>query len=270
MGIRTRQIEDGQITAPKIAAGANIETSKLADGTEFFKRDGSVLATGTHDMNNNKIQNVGTPTNTGDATNKTYVDSLIAGLSSAYKYRNVRAATTGNVNISNPGTAVFDTVTMAVDELLLVWQNTTQSQNGIYLFKGSAVPLVRAPNSDAWNEFPGSLVSVNEGAVHGDSRFFSPVNDGGTLGTTAITYTKDPTSGLTAANMVDRETPSGSINGSNTAFTLANTPVSGSEHVYLNGILQLPGGIDYTISGTSITMATAPLSGEWLRVSYRK
>lgn len=70
---------------------------------------------------------------------------------------------------------------------------------------------------------------------------------------------------------VDKETPTGSINGSNTAFTLANTPVSGSEHVYLNGILQESGaGNDYTISGTAITYLAAPLTGDRLRVSYRK
>jgi Avian adenovirus fibre, N-terminal len=73
------------------------------------------------------------------------------------------------------------------------------------------------------------------------------------------------------ANIITRETPSGSINGSNTTFTLANTPISGSEHVYLNGILQEPGaGNDYTISGATITYLSAPLTGDRLRVSYRK
>jgi hypothetical protein len=73
------------------------------------------------------------------------------------------------------------------------------------------------------------------------------------------------------AGFVDRETPSGSVNGSNTSYTLANTPVSGSEHVYLNGLLQEPGaGNDYTISGGTITYLTAPLTGDKIRVSYRK
>lgn len=75
----------------------------------------------------------------------------------------------------------------------------------------------------------------------------------------------------TAANFVTRETPSGSINGSNTAFVLANTPTTGSEEVYLNGLLQEPGaGNDYTISTNTITYLTAPISGDKIRVSYRK
>jgi hypothetical protein len=73
------------------------------------------------------------------------------------------------------------------------------------------------------------------------------------------------------ASFVVRETPSGSINGSNTTFTLANTPTSGTEQVYLNGILQEPGaGNDYTISGATITYLTAPATGDRLRVSYMK
>jgi len=73
------------------------------------------------------------------------------------------------------------------------------------------------------------------------------------------------------AAFVDKETPTGLINSSNTTFTLANTPIAGSEHVYLNGILQESGaGNDYTISGATITYLTAPVTGSKLIVSYRK
>lgn len=84
-------------------------------------------------------------------------------------------------------------------------------------------------------------------------------------GTTAV-----PT-GLNSSNFVTRETPSGTVNGSNTAFALANTPTAGTEEVFLNGILQEPGaGNDYTISGGTITYLTAPLTGDKIRVNYRK
>ena len=68
---------------------------------------------------------------------------------------------------------------------------------------------------------------------------------------------------------VTREIPSGSINGSNTSFTLANAPVSGTEQVFLNGMLQHEGaGNDYTISGDTITFVTAPDAGWKLFVNY--
>ena len=73
------------------------------------------------------------------------------------------------------------------------------------------------------------------------------------------------------SHKITRETPSGVLNGSNVTFTLANTPLSGTEEVHFNGILQEAGaGTDYTISGLTITMLTAPVSTDKIRVSYWK
>lgn len=71
---------------------------------------------------------------------------------------------------------------------------------------------------------------------------------------------------------VDKEVPTGVINGVNVTFTLASTPQVGSEHVFLNGELQNPGGSnDYTISGSTITFNVAPpTSTSALLVDYRK
>jgi hypothetical protein len=64
------------------------------------------------------------------------------------------------------------------------------------------------------------------------------------------------------------EIPSGTINGSNTVFTLAQTPLEGeSVDVYLDGLKQIP-TTDYSISGTTITFVTAPVAGQNLRVDY--
>ena len=64
------------------------------------------------------------------------------------------------------------------------------------------------------------------------------------------------------------ETPSGTINGSNTAFTLSQTPNENeSVNLYLDG-LKLTAGVDYTLSGSSITMTTAPAIAQLLRANY--
>jgi phage-related tail fiber protein len=74
---------------------------------------------------------------------------------------------------------------------------------------------------------------------------------------------------VNVAKFITRETPSGSVNSANVTFTLASTPIAGSESVYLNGLLQEPGaGNDYTISTGTITYLTAPVTGDRLRVSY--
>lgn len=91
---------------------------------------------------------------------------------------------------------------------------------------------------------------------------------------TAGAFTVNNTAGsgfIKYGNMVNNETPSGTINGSNTAFTLANTPQSSSLELFLNGQLLEPGsGNDYTISGAAVTMLFAPLSGDKLRAYYWK
>lgn len=65
-----------------------------------------------------------------------------------------------------------------------------------------------------------------------------------------------------------QETPTGAINGSNTSFTLAFTPVSNaSVLVFLNGAEQ-DQTVDYTISSATITMTTAPAIGQTMKVFY--
>jgi hypothetical protein len=88
---------------------------------------------------------------------------------------------------------------------------------------------------------------------------------------TAISAAVAGTDFMAPSNFVVRETPSGTINGVNTTFTLANTPIAGTEMVFLNGILQEPGaGNDYTISGAAITYLAAPLTNDRLKVTYFK
>lgn len=65
------------------------------------------------------------------------------------------------------------------------------------------------------------------------------------------------------------ETPSGTVDGSNDIFGLANTPSPAiSLRLYVNGVLQRY-GTDYTLSGSAVTFAVAPASGDNLRAWYR-
>jgi hypothetical protein len=76
---------------------------------------------------------------------------------------------------------------------------------------------------------------------------------------------------LTGVGFVDGETPAGTLNGVNTAFTLAQPPVpAGSLTVYRNG-LRLRSNVDYTASGSSLTFLAGqvPQSGDIVVCSYR-
>lgn len=270
--IASRQIQDGAIVDAKVAAGAAIASSKLADGANFLKKDGSVTMTGALNMGNQLVSNVNTPSTGTDAANKNYVDNQIASLNSLFDSKgSVKASSTANVTVSNPGTSSFDGITLSANDRLLLKNQTAPAENGIYVFNGSSSALTRVADMDAWAEIPGALVAVEQGTSNADTLWLCTADAGGTLGTTAVTWFQIPLAGLTSSNFVDDETPSGTVNGANVTFTIANTPIAGSVKLFLNGVrLKVGAGNDYTISGATITMLTAPLTGEVLTADYRK
>ena len=269
-----RQIADGAIDNAKIQAGAGIETSKLADGANFLKKDGSVAFTGSQSMGGNSITNLATPSASTDASTKGYVDTQIASITNLFNAKgSVRVATSsvGTLATSFANGQTVDGIVLATNDRILIKNQSSQAENGVYVVNVSGAPT-RATDMNDWTEVPGAFLAVEEGTANADTIWLCTSNQGGTLGSTAITFQQIPTTaGLSNTNFVDKEIPSGAINGSNTAYTLANTPVAGSEHVFLNGVLQESGaGNDYTISGANITLLSAPLTGEKLRVTYRK
>jgi hypothetical protein len=65
------------------------------------------------------------------------------------------------------------------------------------------------------------------------------------------------------------EVPSGVVNSSNVTFTLSYTPDSKTLILSLDGLIRKR-TTDYTISGSTITMVTAPALGQELYAVYRK
>jgi hypothetical protein len=71
---------------------------------------------------------------------------------------------------------------------------------------------------------------------------------------------------ISGSTQVYSEIPTGTINGSNTSFTIAHIPLAGIS-LFLNGLMAIP-TTDYSVSGTTITMVTAPISGDNLMINY--
>lgn len=131
------------------------------------------------------IAGVGAPSNASDAANKSYVDSLVAV---GVRRGTVRAATTANITIStalNSGDTI-DGVTLADGDLVLVKNQSTASQNGVYEVANSPA---RATQFDTYNEHPGAMLAVQEGTANADTLWLCTSNLGGTLGSTAIAFT---------------------------------------------------------------------------------
>jgi len=73
---------------------------------------------------------------------------------------------------------------------------------------------------------------------------------------------------LSKVTHIDKEKPDGSIDGVNDTFLLSSNPIPGSEHIYLNGLLQDEED-DYVITYNAIVFNEAPLTGMKIRCSYR-
>jgi len=121
------------------------------------------------------------PVNGNDVVNKTYLDYFAAGLS--WK-QPVLCATTVNITLS--GLQTLDGVTVVASDRVLVKNQSTASQNGIYL--ASATAWSRAPDADVWTDLISALVFVESGSTLSGSAWYCSAQPGGTIGTTAINW----------------------------------------------------------------------------------
>jgi hypothetical protein len=150
------------------------------------------VAINSVDMNGQLVRNVLTPIATTDAANKQYVDGVAQGLDAK---QSVHAATTGNIaNLATGTPLTLDGIALVVNDRVLVKDQTTMSQNGIYTVQtvgsGSNGTWVRATDLDTWAEFPGAFVFVEQGSNQAETGWVCTADQGGTLGTTAITWTQ--------------------------------------------------------------------------------
>lgn len=135
------------------------------------------------DLNNAaRLLNVPAPTLDGHAANKAYVDSAVEGL--AWK-DSARVSTQSNLSIASPG-ATIDGITMATNDRVLVRAQTTQSENGIYIWNGAAVPMTRAPDASTFAELEQAVITVEEGTSAGATFRQTAVN--GVIGTNNVLW----------------------------------------------------------------------------------
>src|SRR6056300_776761 len=140
---------------------------------------------GVIDVNNSRLTNVTDPTGTQDAATKGYVDAVKQALDIK---DSVRVATTANITIAsdlNVGDTI-DGVTLADGDRVLVKDQSTASENGIYTAGSSPVRAADANTSAEVTS--GMFCFVEEGTVGGDNGFVLTTNDTITLDTTDLTF----------------------------------------------------------------------------------
>lgn len=132
-------------------------------------------------MGSNKITGLATPTVDTDAATKAYVDSVAQGLDIK---ASVRAATTGNITLS--GTQTIDGVAVIAGDRVLVKNQSSAAENGIYVAAVST--WSRAADANTWDELVGAFTFVEDGSTNDNTGWVCSVAPGGTLGVTAVTF----------------------------------------------------------------------------------
>lgn len=154
-----------------------VRTSKVTD---------LAAPTSSFSMNSQKITNLATPTESTDAATKAYVDSAVEGL---HVHPSVKAATTTNVALASAleNGDTLDGVTLATGDRILVKDQTTKSENGIYVVQASGQPT-RATDFDTAAEVDsGDFVFVDQGTAQANTGWVQ-INTPATIGTDAIEF----------------------------------------------------------------------------------
>lgn len=145
-----------------------------------------------------RITSLGTPSVGSDAVNKDYADGLI---STGNNKGTARVVSTSNIPIATPGTTI-DGVALANGNLVLLAGQTTASQNGLYVYNGSATPLTRATNSDTSAEVKSGLfVFVSEGSIGSSNGYTLVTPDPIVLDTTGLTFVQTSGAGQITAGL---------------------------------------------------------------------
>ena len=145
--------------------------------------------TGVINVSSARITSLGTPTQTTDAATKAYVDAQLQGLDVK---NSVRVATTANGTLSSAfaNGQTVDGISLATGDRILLKDQSTGSENGIYTVNASGAPT-RATDFDENSEVTGgTFFFVEEGTTNADNGFVM-TNDGAvTVGTTALVFTQ--------------------------------------------------------------------------------
>jgi fibronectin-binding autotransporter adhesin len=170
-------------TTGNVNAG-NVNTSSIVGATVTVTSAGAISLAGTEiNANSTKLVNLATPTNTNDAANKGYVDSVAEGLNVK---ASVVAATTANIALT--GAQTIDGVSIVAGDRVLVKNQTDPAENGIYVAAAGA--WARSADMNTWAEVPGAFTFVSTGTTYADTGWVCTSDAGGTIDVTAINWTQ--------------------------------------------------------------------------------
>jgi len=244
-----------QVDINNIRITGNTISSTDTDGNVVLDPNGA----GTVNVSSARITNLADPTSAQDAATKAYVDATRSGLDVK---DSVRAATTANITLSN--TQTIDGVALAVGNRVLVKNQDTASENGIYVVaSGAWTRATDADNSPAGEVTSGMFAFVEQGTVNADSGWVLTTDGAITLGTTSLAFVQFSGAGQITAgdglsktgNRLDVNVANGiEISGDNVQLA---SSVAGNGLTYTSGVLDVVGTSDrISVSANAIDIST--------------
>ena len=190
------------MVAADVPSLAHTKISDFDAGVRANRLDQMAAPTASVSLNSQTITNLSDPVNTQDAATKGFVEATSQGLDVK---DSCKVATTANITIStalNSGDTL-DGVTLADNDRVLVKDQSTASQNGIYIVGSSPA---RADDLAAGADAAGMFTFVEQGSVNADNGFVCTSNKGSALvGTNNLTFAQFSGAGqITAGDGLDK------------------------------------------------------------------
>ena len=190
------------LVSDDIPSLAHTKISDFDTGVRVNRLDQMAAPTASVSLNSQTITNLSDPVNTQDAATKGFVEATSQGLDVK---DSVKVATTANITIStalNSGDSI-DGVTLADNDRVLVKDQSTPSQNGIYIVGSSPA---RSSDLAAGADAAGMFTFVEQGTVNADNGFVCTSNKGSAVvGTNSLTFAQFSGAGqVTAGDGLDK------------------------------------------------------------------
>ena len=187
--------DNGQITVtPNLADGTNAGLLSAADFTKLADSTSEATALKLVIRDIDGRAKIATPTLAAHIATKGYVDAARQGLDVK---ASVRAATTAAIDLATDLEAgdIIDGVTLVAGDRVLVKDQATASQNGIYVAVAAAAGAASRSSdangtADTGELTSGTFTFVEEGTINFDSGFVVSTNGAITVGSTGITWTQ--------------------------------------------------------------------------------
>ena len=190
------------LVAADIPSLAHTKISDFDTGVQTNRLDQMAAPTGSVSLNSQTITNLADPVNSSDAATKSFVEATAQGLDVK---DSCVAATIANITISTAlnDTDILDGVTLSTGDRVLVKDQSTASENGIYVVGASPA---RADDLATGADAAGFFTFVEQGTVNADNGFVCTSNKGSAVvGTNNLTIAQFSGAGqITAGDGLDK------------------------------------------------------------------